>query len=153
MPMRLLKLVLISAIAFSLLILAISLLIPSQIRISRAVDINSQKTRVLPYVQNLEKWPEWNLYAKENAGKYEIRVLISTDSLIRAEWRAGHSHFQSGMALIETRPGTITVQWYFDFDIPWYPWEKIASIVYDRQMGPVMDESLAKLKQLVESNP
>lgn len=153
MPMRLLKLVLISAIAFSLLILAISLLIPSQIRISRAVDINSQKTRVLPYVQNLEKWPDWNLYSRENKGKYKISVLTSTDSLVRADWNAGHTRFESGMAIIEARPGTITVQWYFDFDIPWYPWEKIASIVYDRQMGPVMDESLAKLKQLVESNP
>jgi hypothetical protein len=151
--MRLLKLVLISAIAFSLLILAISLLIPSHIRISRAVDINAAKTKLLPYLQELHKWPEWNQYARERAGRYSIRILKSSDSLVLAQWDAARNHFESGMAVMEVRPGTATVQWYFDFDIPWYPWEKIASIVYDRQMGPVMAESLANLKQLVESNP
>lgn len=151
--MRLLKLVFISIIAFSVLILAISLLIPAHIRISRAVDILAAKNRVLPYVQDLRRWSDWNQYVKENAGKYSIRVIQASDSLVLADWDAKNNHFQSGMAVIEARPGTVTVQWYFDFDIPWYPWEKIASIVYDKQMGPVMDESLVKLKQLVESNP
>jgi hypothetical protein len=54
---------------------------------------------------------------------------------------------------MELRTGTITVQWYFDFYLKWEPWEKFSSIVYDKQLGPVMEESLIKLKTLTESNP
>jgi hypothetical protein len=45
------------------------------------------------------------------------------------------------------------VQWYFDFHLRWYPWEKFSSIVFDKQLGPPMEKSLDNLKKLLEKNP
>jgi hypothetical protein len=39
------------------------------------------------------------------------------------------------------------VQWYFDFEVNWYPWEKFGSILFDRQLGPSMERSLETLKK------
>jgi hypothetical protein len=151
--MQLIKLIIISAIAFFLLLTGFTLFIPSQIRISRAVDIAAERKLVLPYVQQLAKWKDWNAYVQDTSGSFHIRLLQVSDSLVTSEWHAGQKKFSSGMAIYEVRKGTITVQWYFDFTLKWYPWEKIASIVYDRQMGDIMQESLVKLKQGIESNP
>lgn len=40
------------------------------------------------------------------------------------------------------------VQLYYDFHIKWYnPFQKLGSIVYDKQLGPVMEKYLLHLKQ------
>lgn len=40
------------------------------------------------------------------------------------------------------------VQLYYDFYIKWYhPFQKLGSIVYDKELGPVMEQYLQQLKQ------
>jgi len=151
--MQLIKLVIISAFAFFLLLTAFTLFIPSQIRISRAIDITAERKEVLPLVQQLDNWKSWNAYLQDSSGRFRISLTEISDSLVTSNWVAGDKEFASGLAIYEARQGTITVQWYFDFRLKWYPWEKIASIVYDRQMGGPMEESLVKLKERIESNP
>ena len=46
--------------------------------------------------------------------------------------------------------GEYVVQWNFDFDFKWYPWEKMSSIFYDKQLGPIMERSLLQLKKQSE---
>lgn len=151
--MQLIKLVIISAIAFFLLLMAFSLLIPSQVRISRAIDVQADRNKVLPYLQELPAWESWNAYIQDSSGRFQVTLDQVSDSLVTSRWTAGKKSFTSGLAVYEARPGTITIQWYFDFKLPWYPWEKLGSIVYDRQMGGTMQESLVKLKERIESNP
>lgn len=151
--MQLIKLIIISAIAFFLLLTAFTLFIPSHIRISRAIDIAAERSAVLPYLQKRENWNLWNVYLQDSARRFKIELLQVNDSLVTSNWKAGGREFNSGLAIYEARKGTITVQWYFDFTLNWYPWEKLASIVYDRQMGDAMQESLVKLKDRIESNP
>jgi hypothetical protein len=43
-----------------------------------------------------------------------------------------------------------TVQLYYDFHLKWYPWEKLGSIIYDKQLGPSMEKELRELKASVE---
>ena len=43
----------------------------------------------------------------------------------------------------------VTVEWYFDFYFRWYPWEKLKSMFYDKQLGPVMEKSLVALSNYV----
>lgn len=148
--MRFIKLIGISFVAFFLLLTAFTSLIPSEIRISRAVDIQAGKEMVLPLLKEDKKWNRW---IQDSTRVIRIHPIITNDSLIRAEWTAGNKTFNSSYALYEVKEGTVTVQWYFDMKLSWYPWDKLGSIVYDKQMGPVMEESLGKLKQLVESNP
>jgi hypothetical protein len=151
--MRIFKLIIISFIAFSVLAMLFSLLIPSTVRISRAVDIRSEKVKLLPYLNKIENWPAWNDYAKDSSGRFRFHLLAVNDSTVLSKWDAGGKSFDNGLVIYDSKSGILTVQWYFDFHLKWYPWEKIGSIVFDKQMGPKMEESLDQLKQLVESNP
>ena len=149
--MRVIKLMLISAVILFGLMTLISLMIPSHVRISRAIDINAAKPQLMPLIQQRDEWPRWNAYAKE-PGRFDISIVESNDSLVVSRWKAGGKDFTSGMAVYEPRQGTLTVQWYFDFRLKWYPLEKFGSIMFDRQLGSPMEESLVNLKQLAEAD-
>jgi len=162
--MRIVKLAIISAVVLFGLLILISSLLPSHIRISRATDINSNADRVFALVANTQEWREWNEYTRSfknvqynKAGLVSDEMTISvthlTDSLVQTEWKPAKGKiFGSGFALIPQDSTHCTVQWYFDFKIGWYPWEKFQSIVYDQQMGPPMEKSLSALKDIVEKS-
>lgn len=163
--MRFLKLALISAVVLFGIILLISLLLPSHIRISRAIDINVPKDKILPLVSDIKQWEKWNEYIRVYHNRIaetdmlkadEIAIFITgkKDSLVTADWQQPSGNkFGSGFAMItnnNTNSHT-TVQWYFDFHVKWYPWQKFQSIMYDEQLGPLMEKSLAGLKRIAEN--
>jgi len=161
--MRFVKLALISAVVLFGIILLISLLLPSHIRISRAIDIDAAPDKIYTMLADTKQWDKWNEYIRVYHNRIaetdmlkadEIAVFITSrkNQLVTTEWQeASGNKFGSGFALISNRTGHATVQWYFDFHIKWYPWEKFQSIVYDQQLGPVMEKSLASLKRIAEN--
>ena len=78
-------------------------------------------------------------------------VMLPPDStVIRTSWeRVGQDKIISGIGITQAGNSTI-VQWYFDFKVKWYPWEKFGSIVFDKELGPPMEQSLEQLKKLCE---
>lgn len=162
--MRIVKLVLISAVVLFGIILLISLLLPSQVRISRAIDISAPPAKIYALAADIQQWDKWNEYVRVyqhrvtgsdvlRADDITISITGKTDSLVTAEWLQPSGYkFGSGFAIITGNEGRghTTVQWYFDFHVKWYPWEKFQSIVYDEQLGPVMEKSLANLKKMAE---
>lgn len=159
--MRLVKLAVISAVALSLVLLLISLLLPSHIRISRAVDIATSPRSIHRVVNNLDTWKDWNYFVKayghpsvktDRIVSDEMTIVQTqvSESVLRYDWlQSSGKKFGSGFMLLGNDTSVTTVQWYFDFDVSWYPWEKFQSIVYDQQLGPLMQGSLNKLKELV----
>lgn len=160
--MRILKLAIISAIGLFAVLTAISFLLPSQVRISRAMDINAPKEKILTHIYYIPAWIEWNKFIDslshtqlgndvfENE-KLLLTITLRTDTLITANWKQKNSsQFNSGFVLIPQSVNQFTLQWYFDFKLRWYPWEKFQSIVYDQQLGPVMEQSLQQLKKDLE---
>jgi hypothetical protein len=164
--MKIIKLAVISALALFFIILLISLLLPSNIRISRAIDISAPRERIAPLLNNSSRWEEWNEYVRVyhnrqattgslKAAEITINITSATDSLVLTSWQpVSANKFGSGFAMFTNSNGEghTTVQWYFDFHVKWYPWEKFQSIVYDEQLGPVMEKSLANLKQITENS-
>ena len=164
--MRFLKLGVISAVVLFGIILLISLLLPSHVRISRAIDINARREKIYPLVADIKEWEKWNAYIRVYHNRIaepdmlkadEIAIFMTSkkDSLVTADWQQPSGNkFGSGFAIIsnETGQGHTTVQWYFDFHVKWYPWEKFQSIVYDEQLGPIMEKSLTSLKKMAEKN-
>jgi len=160
--MRFVKLGLISAVVLFGVILLISLLLPSHIRISRAIDIDAPADKIYPILADTKQWEKWNEYIRVYHNRIaetdmlkadEIAIFITSkkDSLVTADWQQPSGNkFGSGFAIISNHTGHATVQWYFDFHVKWYPWEKFQSIVYDQQLGPVMEKSLASLKRIAE---
>lgn len=147
--MRIIKLGIISAIVFSLLLLLFSLIIPSHVRISRAVNIAAPKQAVYAQIESTDKWKVWNEFSQ---GRISVAVDATEPTLITTHWKYGDKTVKSYFQLEESANITV-VQWYFDFHLRWYPWEKFGSITFDKQFGPVMERSLNNLKKLVENSP
>ena len=166
--MRLVKLALISIVIFSLLILVFSLLFPSEVRISRAINIDAKADTVALYLNNMQKLTLWNEMANTpdltnksatnnvfTSDQLKIKLLANaTTDTIKAVWKkSGSREIHSVFNIIQAQSNTTVVQWYFDFKLKWYPWEKFGSIVFDKQLGPSMEKSLMNLKKLVENSP
>jgi len=164
--MRFIKLAVISVVALFTVMLLISLLLPSHVRISRAIDINADAHAIYPLISDVSQWQQWNEYIRAYSNKVvtsdmvksdqtNIFIISRADSLVTAEWQQPSGNkFGSGFALVSNAGGGghSTVQWYFDFHLHWYPWEKFQSIVYDEQLGPPMEKSLKALKKTAEAS-
>ena len=164
--MRFVKLALISAVVLFVVILLISLLLPSHVRISRAIDINAPREKIYPLLADIRQWDKWNEYIRVyhhrvaesallKADEITISITAATDTLVAAAWlQPSGNKFGNGFAIITNAGGKghTTVQWFFDFHVKWYPWEKFQSIVLDEQLGPVMEKSLDNLKKIAENS-
>lgn len=150
--MRVLKLGLLSAIVLFIVLLALSLLLPFHIRISRAININASQNKIYRELNDVSKWKKWNELLGNNGIKVKV-ISSSHDSVVLAWKKNSGEEIPGGFNLIELARDTTVVQWYFDFHLKWYPWEKFRSIIYDKQLGPPMEKSLDNLKNLVENSP
>lgn len=168
--MKLVKLAVISVVVLFTIATLIGILLPSTVVVSRAVDIPQQKSRVLPEVNDLRRWPGWIEGIKDNgfklttpqgtgvgAGAFvngnNIRITGISDTAVLTAW-TGKSGFiqESAMNLITDPMGTITtVHWSFTQHIKWYPWERLGSMMNDKILGPVMEKSLANLQEKVKN--
>ena len=150
--MRFFKLAIISLIVLFLVITALSALIPSHVRISRAIDIQSSQSPN-KYVSDLSKWKDWNKFVQPNDSALAIELVRATNDSVITTWQQGSGRkFESTFIFLKGQNYT-TVQWYFDFHLKWYPWEKFQSIIYDKEMGPEMESSLTELKRIIETSP
>jgi len=148
--MRFFKLAFISLIILFLVLLGLSALIPSHVRISRAIDIQTSQSPQ-QFVADFSKWKQWNKFVQHNDTSLSIQIVSVTADSVASKWRQGNGkEFESRFVFLKG-PNHTTVQWYFDFHLRWYPWEKFQSIIYDKEMGPPMEQSLSKLKQITEA--
>ena len=162
--MRVIKLAVISFIVFFLLITAFSLLIPSNVRISRAIQIDAPRSVVLHQLNDPINWKNWfpsddsiqYLYVE---GKVKGILMDSasgllinsvSDSLVTAiEAGKGDRQMMTGWSLVGD--SRVTVQWWTDFELRWYPWEKFSSLLLDTRYGPRLEKGLAQLKIFIEN--
>ena len=148
----------------------LSFLFPSHLRVMRAVNVGAPKAKVLGAIGDLRAWSEWNEFVRStpltnkgwstpSAGKgalmhsdqMSVRETSSDSDGVSLDWDLkGGKRYPGGISLLQSYPDTITVQWWFDLSFRWYPWEKLGIFVYDRKLGPAMEESLAGLKRYVE---
>lgn len=164
--MRLLKLFLISVVAFSVLILALSLLFPSSVRISRAINVAVSKDMAWQGLGNIRQWEDWNLMISNPeltnkrltdsvflSDQLKVAILSSTRDSVFTSWTfSTNEAVKSGFHLITAGDSTV-IQWFFDFKLKWYPWEKFGSIIFDKQLGGTMESSLTNFKKFVENKP
>ena len=85
--------------------------------------------------------------------KVRVNIDASGPEKISATWQSGDSRPLPGEFNFIGGDSArhITVQWQFDQKVKWYPWEKFASIVSDKALGPYMEKSLDNLKSVVEN--
>jgi hypothetical protein len=164
--MRFVKLGIISVIVIFIILTAMSSLLPSQILVSRAVDIKGSVDQVRQHLFLLQNWESWMTDAQgqkavqtfskaENSlviGNTTISIVSTTDSTLSTNWTSP-SNMRGLFRIINhhSPDSLITVQWQMEQDVKWYPWEKFASITKDEIWGGSMEKSLENLKLLVEA--
>lgn len=167
--MRFIRLFLISFIVLFLIITGISLFIPSHVRISKAIDIRASRDSIVAQLADPAQWKHWYpgldtaaLYYEQGVPKGVITnrqsnafILITeaTGKEVVTEFKGfRNKQVVSGWNLIPAADSaTVTVQWYMDFSLRWYPWEKFSSLVLEKNYRPVMEQGLANLKKQVEN--
>jgi hypothetical protein len=157
--MRLLKLALLSFLVFFGLITAMSLLIPAHVRISKAINIAGRSNRILSLVNDSSQWGLWHpafqmphIDSLLQHHQITITPLVKTDSLVRVNWlQAGKPPVQNSWQVHRfAASDSITLQWYMDFRLQWYPWEKFSSLFFEKTYGLMMERGLQNLKKQVE---
>ncbi len=154
--MRIFKLALISFVFFFLLFTLISLMVPSQVRISKAINIGAPKNGIQTAIKNTNLWHNWHPgYAKSlssTAQLPQIKPVLQNDSLIEMNliYRSGKT-IKNGWQLYQhSGTDSITLQWYMDFNLKWYPWQKFGSLFYENTYGAMMQQGLTNLKTFTE---
>ena len=167
--MRVIKLAILSFIFLFLLVTTISLFIPSHIRISRATDINSTKQEVMSLVSDPLKWREWYpgadsldiLYIDgkpkgvllDSTGLLGLSIFNINDSVVTVGevGKTISQRMEMGWKVLSGgNENNVVTQWYMDFKLRWYPWEKFKSLFFENIYGAHMERGLANLKELSE---
>ena len=149
--MRIIKLGLISFIFIFLLLTLISLMFPSQIRISRATNLPNQRDSIFALL-NAEQ--AWHPAYSDSASRRQMQALDKTlveqtdSSLIYSLQQSGRKKVINAWKLYGTPASdSLTLQWYMDFNLSWYPWEKFSSLFYEKTYGAMMENGLNNLKK------
>jgi Polyketide cyclase / dehydrase and lipid transport len=163
-----LRLVIGSLIVFSLIIFFLFALFPSHISVTRLISINRSQTEVLNKISDLRTWKSWNGFLDQPGSNADparptdsawsdyLRVNGAVIRLVNIEkngistlWERGDRMF-TGRFLLQEKSGQTILVWTLEFHVKWYPWEKLASMFYNKQLGPVMEKSLVNLRDLLE---
>lgn len=167
--MRILRFALLSCIVLFLIVVGISLFFPSQVRISRAVDIHASASLIHSQLSQPAQWRNWfpgvdtlppileagkvigiktpngNALLLQQVGALQVTAAGNVGSSIDA--RMGWNMLGNSSASHRT------VQWYMDFEFDWYPWEKFVSLLLEPRYGPLMEKGLQQLKNYCEQQP
>jgi Polyketide cyclase / dehydrase and lipid transport len=169
---RIIKFAGLSLLTLFVVLTGLSLLFPANVRVSRVINVAAPRQKVYDAVSDFHAWGHWNDFVraspltniKYSSPSYGPGATLHSDQLlitmkeadsngVLLNWNlTGGKTFVGAFQLLSQNADSITVQWWFDFHFRWYPWEKLGVFVYDRKLGPVMEESLKGLKLFVENS-
>ncbi|RYY40928.1 MAG: hypothetical protein EOO08_04050 [Chitinophagaceae bacterium] len=155
--MRIIKLGILSVFFLFLVWTLLSLMIPSDVRISKATNIAAQPATIWRLVNDSAQWRSWHPWfgdsspvAKSVRFHWETRNdSISEVTLSHPGVRDLHNGFR--LHRFEGAD-SLTLQWYIDFKLRWYPWEKFSSLFFENSYGNMMQTGLEKLKSEAHGN-
>jgi len=166
---KIFRLLFFSFLFLFLLVTGISLFIPSHIRISKAINMAATADTVLRQISEPNNWKNWfpgldsstlfyetgvvkGVMINDSSRQY-VRIVQRKKDEVITELRAGSKKIVSGWKIITyDRSDSATLQWYMDFNLRWYPWEKFSSFFFEKSYGLKMEQGLINLKKLVEAD-
>lgn len=171
--MQIIKLAILSFVILFLLVTGISLFIPSHIRISKAVNVQVPVDSVFQQIDDIHQWKNWYPPFKNDGiaalkekhtenGKLVSAVLNNTsidlqerkNNEITATMRTADKNpvTSSWKVITYSQSDSTTIQWYLDFRLKWYPWEKFSSLLYEKTYGVQLEQGLTNLKSVLQSD-
>jgi hypothetical protein len=130
-------------------------MIPSHIRISKAINLHTSKDSVFSLVSDISKWKQWHPAFMDSShvqGFDSIRILNSKrdgDTLLMDLQQGNKEPVATGWKVYEHQSvDSITLQWYMDFHLKWYPWKKFSSLFFENTYGVMMEQGLSNIKKI-----
>jgi hypothetical protein len=160
-----LKLAFFSLIFLFLFITGISLFMPSKVQVSKMLNTSASADRLRSIIGDFRTWEQWNSLLPGLASQ---NPEYSADSIktknITVTWKEKQPRLL--VAMMERKKGkplitgwkmqpdaasdSLTVQWYINIQLRWYPWEKFAGMLYEKSWGDKLSEGLMRLKAIAE---
>ena len=123
----------------------------------------------MDFIKDPVKWKKWYpgtdsldiLYIEGKAsgilldsiGLQSLCIGEINDSIVKAK-NVGirvKKQLETGWQIFPgSNENNVTLQWYMDFKLRWYPWEKFRSLFYENIYGVQMEKGLSNLKELSE---
>ncbi len=127
-------------------------------------SLANDRDSVLNQVRDLAQWKKWypdfqNVELSDELVKNGkvveatadgIRLVIeeSTDSSVVVLMQKGATPVISGWQINkDDRNDSLALQGYMDFQLKWYPWEKLSSLMLDKSYGDLISRGLQDLKK------
>ena len=152
---RVVKLALISVVFLFVVVTAISLLIPSHIRISKATNIHGDRDSIFKMISDTANWKLWHpaFIPNDSTPKFPavniVQRLQNDSELVMHLQQAGKPEVVNGWKIYRhDQVDSLTLQWYMDFHLKWYPWKKFGALFYENTYGVMMEKGLDNIKQL-----
>ncbi len=173
--MRFIKLFLVGIIGLFVVVTLMSLLLSSQVKVSRAVVINAPANKIFAQLANFKNWKNWQpLFASDSAKItfsdstvpmqhaycdiiYQERqvhlnmISIDSSSIKFTLQSKGEDEIVNEIILTPVEAqNQIQVEWKALTKLHWYPWDKFYGIFIDRITGPGYEDALNGLKAFTE---
>ena len=173
--MRLIKGFLFVLTGLAIMITLFSLLIPSQVAVTKGIEINSNTKKIMAELSVLENWRHWLPVLKPDSVKVSFTSPPGVNSI--CEWESGGKMNQLRMDSITTDKvevalsgqgqnktintirifpladsNSVQVEWRAVTNLKWYPWEKFRGLFIEKMSGDSYDEALKSLKAYAEGH-
>ena len=160
--MKYVKLIFISVLFLSVLVTGISLLFPSKVIASRAIEVNTSADKIAYFTADLSHWNQWMSDWKQNKvvlknntayiGTQTVRFIDKTDTKVNYEWLAtGQNPYLVTFEWTLLKDNTYVIHWSFEQNVKWYPWEKFQTLLNDKLLGAKMEIELQHLQEAINS--
>jgi len=165
----------IGILAATLLVVIVGLLLPSQYSVQRELVINTSPERIHEFVSDLETWPQWTPWFKDDPSLEVTMGAITQGKGAHQEWTAKKGGGQ--LTITRSEPGwgvaynmdlsgsrpeshcamryeqmadSTLVVWEMNGDMKWNLMGRFFNLLMDPLVGPMFDDGLARLKMLAE---
>jgi hypothetical protein len=158
--MHFIKFIIISIVILSLLVTGISLLFPSTVIASRAIEMKTDPQKITYFVADLNHWSLWMSDWKENKvvlenntahiGTQTVQFLSKTDHSVNYQWEtSGQRPYLVQFEWTLLKDSSYVIHWSFEQKVKWYPWEKFQTLLNDKVLGAKMELGLQNLQMAI----
>ena len=176
--MRLLKMFLFGLIGLFGVITIIGLFIPSSVKVTRGIIVDADSAKVFEQLSDVKNWAQWMPWITTDGGalvqlspvtnqpgsyfKWKglnvkgsgtISLTNITQQLIDVKYELKDMNDSEGGFRITpsaTNKKQTEVQWFMDYPLKWYPWERFYGIFFNSIMEPAFDKGLESFRSYVE---
>jgi hypothetical protein len=176
--MKPLKKILLIVLSIPIVLLLVSLFLPSKYRVERTTMINAKPDAIFALINTPKQWPEWTAWtvAKypdmkisfsgpesgvgatytwegKSSGHGTLKLTRSEpDKLVGYDLEFEHGKYLSkGDFVLEPAGESVKVTWSNEGNLGWNPVSRYFGLLMDKMMGPDFEEGLSNLQKKAEA--